>query len=189
MINLNLNTLSHIAKHINENNISWCIGASLLLNFHGLVDNPQDMDIIVDKFQAEQLTSLLSSLGKIGPKGSLYPYATEHFYQYIVEDLSVDIMGGFKILHEKGVYEFILDSQSIVDYKDINDVSIPLSSLEDWFVLYQLMPNREPKVALIEDYLKSKGVKHRKLLERALTQPLPEKVEARIIKLLKEACQ
>lgn len=186
---MNLNTLSHIAKHINENNISWCIGASLLLNFHGLVDNPQDMDIIVDKFQAEQLTSLLSSLGKVGPKGSLYPYATEHFYQYIVEGLSVDIMGGFKILHEKGIYKFILDSQTIVGYKDINNVSIPLSSLEDWFVLYQLMPNREPKVALIEDYLKSKGVTHRKLLERALIQPLPEEVEARIIKLLKEACQ
>lgn len=186
---MNLNTLSHIASNINKNNISWCIGASLLLNFHSLVDNPQDMDIIVDKFQAEELTSLLSSLGKVGSKGSLYPYATEHFYQYIVEDLSVDIMGGFKILHDKGIYEFILDSQSIVDCKDINNVSLPLSSLEDWFVLYQLMPNREPKVTLIEDHLRANGVKHRNLLERALTQPLPEKVEARIIKLLKEACQ
>jgi hypothetical protein len=66
----------------------------------------------------------------------------------------------------------------------VEGVTIPFSSLEDWYVVYQLMPGREPKVKLIEDHIRSSGIADEVLLERALSAELPADVRARIERLL-----
>ena len=62
-------------------------------------------------------------------------------------------MSGFDVNHNNGVFEYIFDNNSISDFKIINGVNIPFTSLEDWYVIYQLIPKREAKVNLIEKYL------------------------------------
>ena len=41
-------TLSYIGERLNEERIMWGVGASILLNHYGLVDKPNDIDILVD---------------------------------------------------------------------------------------------------------------------------------------------
>ena len=66
----------------------------------------------------------------------------------------------------------------------INGVSIPFTFLEDRYVIYQLIPNRELKVKMIEKYLLSNGTKKTFLLERALKGCLPIQVRERIESML-----
>ncbi len=98
------------------------------------------------------------------------PYLTKHFYHYQIENTEIDVMACFKIQHSHGIYELIFDENSVVTYETLNGVNIPLTSLEDWYVLYQLMPNRDEKVDLIEAYLIKNGIKNPDLLTRALEQ-------------------
>jgi hypothetical protein len=184
---LNFSTLACIAKELNMNKISWVVGASVMLHFHGLVDCPHDIDILVDEKDIDKAKSVLDNLGTVIYDGSNVikePYLTKHFYTYEIKDVEADVMSGFILSHCNGQYELFFDSDTITSYAEIDDVSIPLSSPEDWYVLYQLMINREPKVKLIENYLMENGVKNKHLLERALNQSLPDAVKERVTKLL-----
>jgi hypothetical protein len=40
------NTLSYIGKKLNDSNIAWIVGASILLNQFGFIDKPNDIDIL-----------------------------------------------------------------------------------------------------------------------------------------------
>ncbi|NLA54057.1 MAG: hypothetical protein GX858_06895 [Clostridiales bacterium] len=56
--------------------------------------------------------------------------------------------------------------------------------MEDWYVIYQLIPGREAKVKLIEDYLKSNKISHPNLLQTALEGNLPAGIQKNIRRLL-----
>lgn len=66
----------------------------------------------------------------------------------------------------------------------VNGIKIPFTSLEDWYVIYQLIPNREAKVNMIEKHLLSNGIKNTFLLHRAMKGCLPIQVRNRIKSIL-----
>lgn len=179
-----LDTLSYIGSKLNEENIAWAVGASILLNHYGLVDKPNDIDIMVHIKDIEKADKVLTSLGKRKIQEKVSTYDTEYFYEYVVNGIDVDVMAGMIINHEEGAYEYKFDSEAIADKKIINAIEIPLTSLEDWYVLYQVIPNREIKVKLIEEYLLQNKTKNPELLIRALEGNLPNKVRNRIIQFM-----
>ncbi|MBK1812634.1 nucleotidyltransferase [Clostridium sp. YIM B02505] len=172
--------LYYIANELNKEKVRWMIGSSVLLYFHGIVDSPNDIDIVIDEKDIMKVKDIFDKIGIEQRKEKKYPYLTEYFYTYIVRDTSVDIMCNFGLAHQCGDYRLKIDEAAIVEYRKINDYILPLSSLEDWYVLYQLMSGRESKVNMIEEYLISNGVNHYELFDRALTQPLPEAVVCNI---------
>lgn len=178
------NTLSYIGEKFNDSNIIWAVGASILLNQFGLIDKPNDIDVFVDIKDIERADEILKSMGEKKKWEKTATYSTKYFYEYIIEGIDVDVMAGFVVNHSKGVFEYIFDYKSISEFKLINGVNIPFTSLEDWYVIYQLIPNREPKVNLIEKYLLSKGIKKPFLLERALRGSLPLEVREKIENML-----
>ncbi|MEG1254728.1 alpha/beta hydrolase-fold protein [Clostridium sp.] len=173
------NCLSHIGSKLNEANVLWSVGGSILLNHFGLLDKPNDIDILVGIDDIKKVEEILDNMGqkKIWEKTDIY--STQYFYEYIINGVEVDVMSELSINHSNGVFEYDFDYKSISDMKDVSGVSIPLTSLEDWYVLYQLIPNRESKVVLIENYLLSNGVKNQFLLERALRGNLPIEIKNR----------
>lgn len=179
-----LKTLSSIGDRINNKNIPWGVGGSLLLNFYKLIDKPNDIDILVNEKSANKLNEMMTTIGK--PKKAIHsnPFRTTYFSKYGIKDINIDIMGGFAIQHNEGVYILSFQQESIVAHKKINGVDIPLCSLEDWYILYWLIPNKQEKAILIENYLKTNGVKYPRLLEEALKQSLPLEVKERVINLL-----
>lgn len=178
------NTLSYIGEKFNEERIVWGVGASILLNHYGLIDKPNDIDILVDLNDIEKADIVLKSIGEkmVWEKADIY--STKFFYEYVVNGFEVDVMAGLSINYDNGIFKYIFDQSSISEIKIINGVNIPLTSLEDWYVIYQLIPNREIKVSMIENYLLSNGIKKPNLLERALRGHLSNEVRDNIQRLL-----
>lgn len=179
-----LNTLSYIGERLNNEKILWGVGASILLNHHGLVENPKDIDILVDIKDIEKLDLILKSIGTKKSREKTDTYSTEYFYEYVVNGFDVDVMAGLQINHSLGVFEYTFDESSISEFKKINRIDIPLTSLEDWYIIYQLIPGRDYKVKIIQDYLIQKGIKKPHLLERALRGNLPGEVRERVKELM-----
>lgn len=177
-------TLAYIAEKLNEEKVLWGVGASILLNHYGLVDKPNDIDILVALKDIEKADKILSSIGVKKDREKAATYATKYFYEYSIEGFDVDVMSGLTINHEEGAFQLTFDESSIVGTKEINGVKVPLSSLEDWYVIYQLIPNREVKVKLVEEYLINNGVENPSLLERTLLLELPESVRENVLRML-----
>jgi hypothetical protein len=180
-----ISTLSNIGNEINKENITWGIGGSLLLHFYGILNHPNDIDILVYEDDAIKLTHILSSFGNSKEAIHRNPFCTTYFFKYSINHIDLDLMGGFKLEHNEGIYSLLFNQDSIVSHHVINGVNIPLCSLEDWYVLYLLMPNREEKVKILEYYFERNGVTHFELLEKALKQPLPKGVRGKVEGLLK----
>lgn len=169
---------------MNNREITWGIAGSLLLYFHNIVNNPNDIDIIVAEDDAVQINKVISTLGEEKKGVPLKTLSNKFFSKYCVDYVDIDIMGGFAIQHAKGIYKLPFNEESIVEHNRINGIDIPLCSLEDWFVLYLLIPNREDKVTMIEEYFNANGIDHPIILEKAIQQRLPDVVEKRVINLL-----
>ncbi|MBZ9686202.1 nucleotidyltransferase family protein [Clostridium estertheticum] len=177
--------LSYIGEKLNDNGVTWAVGASILLSHYGLIENPNDIDILVDLNDIEKVDKILKSIGEKKVRDKSDTYSTKYFYEYVVHGFDIDVMAGLSINYNSGTFEYIFDHISISEFKKINGVNIPLSSLEDWYVLYQLIPSREIKVKMIENYLLSNVIKRPDLLERALSGDLAEEVRDKIQEMLK----
>jgi len=186
-VNLKMfDTLSYIGKKLNEEKIVWAVGASILLNHHGLIDKPNDIDILVDLNDIEKADVIFKSIGGKAVWEKTDTYSTKYFYEYVVNGFDVDVMAGLSINYDKGIFKYIFDQSSISEIKIINGINIPLTSLEDWYVIYQLIPKREIKVKLIENYLLINGVNRPALFEKALKGDLPKEVRDKIQRILKQ---
>ncbi|HEU4965243.1 MAG TPA: hypothetical protein VFV52_15550 [Bacilli bacterium] len=176
--------LQAIAHALEKEKVVWALGGSLMLQQYGLVGSANDIDLLVAMPDAARSHAALALLGRGGPGGSKAPFCTKHFYQYRIEEHDVDVMGDYSTEHEAGVYVLPFDAASVVRVAEVDGVPVPLSALEDWFVLYQLMPAKKGKADLIESYLLEHGVERPDLLERALAGALPDHVRSRVSKLL-----
>ena len=179
-----LNVLSYIGEKLNEERIIWGVGASVLLNHYGLIDKANDIDIVVDLKDIEKADKVITGIGEKIIWEKTDRYSTEYFYEYTVNGFEVDVMAGLSINYDNGIFEYIFDQSSISEITIINGVNIPLTSLEEWYVIYQLIPNKEIKVGIIKNYLPTNGIKKHNLLERALRGTLPNEVKDNIQKLL-----
>lgn len=180
---MNRETLVYIADELNSTKSTWAIGGSLLLFHHGIINVVNDLDIIVKTSDIEKIVRKLRNIGQEREVYPLPPYHTTYYYEFNVKDISMDVMSDFKIKHEEGLYTLPFTEHS-VEYYIVNGVNIPFCTLEDWYILYQLIPGREEKVKLIESYFLNNGVKNRDLLERAMSGILPKPVVSRVENLL-----
>ena len=87
----------------------------------------------------------------------------------------IPVLAGIKFdLTDEGLYLVASD----------NEIDIPFTSLEDWYIIYQLIPNREFKVNLIEKYLTLNGIENPDLFKRALRGNLPLEIRSKIENVL-----
>ncbi|SCJ89647.1 Uncharacterised protein [uncultured Clostridium sp.] len=177
-------TLSYIGEKFNNSNILWAVGASILLNQYDLIETPNDIDIFVDVKDIDRADEILKSIGSKKLYEKTTTYSTKYFYEYVVNKIDIDVMAGFAVNYNNGVYRYIFDENSIGDYRIINNTKIPFTTLEDWYVIYQLIPKREAKVKMIEEYILNNGSKNRFLLERALYGNLPLSIRNKINNIL-----
>lgn len=175
-------TLIKIANELNQHNVHWALGGSLMLLHHGLVDDAHDIDLMVTIEDFKIASHVLDALGiRMKNRDEISTlYQTEYFVEYKVDGYDVDLMAGLQISHANGIYRYCFDELSVTDSKWHDDVKINYASLEDWYVLYLLMPHRSIKVQKIEHHLVKIQIKHPLLLERALRGNLPEPVKNRV---------
>ncbi len=152
-IKTKLAILSMLAKKLNEEHITWCVGGSLLLYFQGISSHFNDIDIMIAENDIEKVNLLFSTLGNLKQQDENINYQSTFFKTFIIDDLEVDIIAGFTIIAEDKRYYFPLNSRDIQECTVINSESIPLHQLSEWLKYYQLM-DRLDKVQMIADYYK-----------------------------------
>ncbi|EZH64860.1 hypothetical protein DH09_20320 [Bacillaceae bacterium JMAK1] len=179
-----LDELACLGKHLNDNKISWGIGGSLLLLQNGIVQKANDIDILVSEEDGDRCKAIIDKIGKEEEAQKYAPFRTAYFYKYTINNVEVDLMSGLALEHENGIYKFFLTPNSIVAYSQINGTEIPLCALEDWYILYSLMPNKEEKEYLLRHYFQTHGISNKQLMIEANRQPLPLKVKDNVEQLL-----
>lgn len=178
-----MNTLKAILNKLNDANITYAIGGSLLLYAHQLVDAFNDIDILVVKEDFVKVHAILTDMGKEQPIKENDKYQTECFKTYMVKDSKVDVMANLIIKHQSRMYNHCFDASSIVEYKEIHTACAPLMSLEDWYMIYLLI-ERDDKIHLLEDYFDQFGIQHSGCLKRALNANISPRIKNKIRALL-----
>lgn len=90
-------------------------------------------------------------------------------------------MADFSIRHAGGLYVYKLDP-SCFTFIERKNTRLPLTPLEDWYLLYQLMPGREARVSQIEAHLRSHGA-NAAAIGRLVAGSIPDKVRQRLLSL------
>ena len=153
-------TFLKVAKILNENNITWAVGASLLLYFKGITNKFNDIDLMVAEKDIEKTKTIFLSLGKEYPKNPNLQYKSKCFLEFNVDGIDFDIISGFVIVNNNCDHYFPLEKNSIAEYFCLENTSIPLQSVNDWLTYYTLM-NRKEKGEMIKNYL-NKNIKELK---------------------------
>ncbi|WP_430786467.1 nucleotidyltransferase domain-containing protein [Virgibacillus flavescens] len=179
-----LQTLALLGEELNKTNIKWAVGGSLLLLFENINTSPNDIDLLVAEKDVDQLTEILSRLGEEKQVTSKSPFMTSYFSKYEVDSVGIDVMAGFAICHRNGIYKLPFNRDLVIRYKMVEGVYIPLSFIEDWFILYQLIPGKAYKADQIEYFFRTNGLSYPDRFQSALKQPMPPNVKKRIEKLL-----
>ena len=170
-------------KHLNLRQIRYALGGSWMLKEHGIPIKPKDIDLFIHMSDLNKCLDLIEpyQLEKANNPDSLFK--SEYFTTLQFESMSIDIIGGFAYLHDQGLYKAYFDDMSIVSEFIIDDSSIPLMSLEEWYVLYSIM-GRQKQCELIEHHWFINGINHPRLLQRQLTCSLDHHSRSRLISYL-----
>jgi hypothetical protein len=144
-----LTVLSEIAREFNLKQISWAVGASLLLYIKGIADNFNDIDIMVSEDDADKVKLILEAMGQLLPQKENAQFKTKVYLKYLVDGVEVDIFADFTIVSEGKEYRFPLKKGEISELVTINNELVALHSVQVWKHYYELM-GRSDKVALIE---------------------------------------
>lgn len=143
-----LSLLSSLAAEFRKQNITWCVGASLLLYLKGYVDTFNDLDLMVTAEDAEKMEAILHTFGILQPSEP-GTYATKHFREFLIGDIEVDMIGGFAIVKDGKVYDCDLHPSQITGYATVLGQQIPLQSVALWRNYYDMI-GRKSRVAIID---------------------------------------
>jgi len=149
-----IDVLLAIASRLNKEDVRWAVGGSLLLFFYDILENPKDIDIIIQPEDKNTVFKILQSIGKEEETKDVANYRTGVFGKFDVEGIEVDIIGDFYIKVSNGYYLHPFKSKDL-DVVIKNEVKIYLDSLKNWSETYQAMGDPKGRVELIKDYLKS----------------------------------
>ena len=149
-----ISLLKRIAHRLNEAQVEWCLGASMMLYFKEIVSEFHDIDLMISVDDVEVVESILSEMGTLCPSDQVPNpmYQTKCFMEYVIDAIDVDVMAGFAIVREGEVYDCSLCTDQITDQLMLEDEVIPMQSTRLWCTYYRLM-GRNAKADLIEKAL------------------------------------
>ena len=149
-----ISLLKRIAHRLNEAQVEWCLGASMMLYFKEIVSEFHDIDLMISVDDVEVVESILSEMGTLCPSDQVPNpmYQTKCFMEYVIDAIDVDVMAGFAIVREGEVYDCSLCKEQITDQLMLEDEVIPMQSPRLWCTYYRLM-GRNAKADMIEKAL------------------------------------
>ena len=171
---IKLKTLSRVGKALKAENVLFGVGGSAMLYRNGLAEDFNDIDLVVAQEDAFKAEEVLLSLGKSGGERSSGVFETDVFCSYEVDGIGVDMMAGLAIRHDGGIYRYAFREDSVCDTWPVYGTMLPFCALEDWCVLYHLMPGKEKKAERIKAHFEAHGVAHPDMLARMLANDAPE---------------
>jgi len=174
------------ANFLSENKINWALGASYVLYFNGSNIVPNDIDLFVCEKNFDEVKEYLMNYGEeVFKEDKNDIYNTQKFTTVKIGDVEIDLISNLYIYHNDGEYKYIFCEKSIDKKIEIENTIVNIMSLEDWYILYQLIPGREEKVKMIYNMIRSKNNIRMDLFERALKLELPNSIRISVNELIK----
>ena len=147
-----ITVLKRIAARFNAAEITWALGASMLLYFKRIAPEFHDIDLMVADDDAERARQLLCEMGTLLPPSPNDKYRTKCFMEFVIDGVDVDVMAGFSIVSDSIAHDCSLQKEQIVETLTLDGEVIPLQSVEVWRRYYALM-GRNSKVDMIDRHL------------------------------------
>lgn len=184
MLKTNKQVLVRIAEAFCTQEILWALGGVTLLACSGIDIEAERLDLIIDSADIAKVDLLLSAWGEAHPRVPSPRYASRFYCRYTIEGADVHVMSGL-VLRDKGfLYTYRFDRETIASMLPVENVYIPCTALEDWYILYQMMPWRETRVKALREYFLQNGVaRPERFAAMRRHQPLPPAVLASIYEL------
>ena len=144
--------LKEIAQRFHAADITWALGASMLLYFKGITSTFHDIDLMISNEDVDSVRRILSEMGELQPPNPNPKYKTKAFMEFVIHAIDVDVMAGFSILNNGKIYDCSLTKEQIVEWLTLGNVKIPLQAPALWCEYYKLMGRKE-KAEMIENAL------------------------------------
>lgn len=135
--------LEEIARRFNTAEITWALGASMLLYFKGITSTFHDIDLMIADEDAASVQEILSEMGELQTPNPNPKYKTKTFMEFVINAIDVDVMAGFSILNHGKLYDCSLAKEQIVEWMPLGNTKIPLQSPRLWCEYYKLMGRKE----------------------------------------------
>ena len=147
--------LKRIAHQFNKFNVTWALGASMMLYLKGIAREFHDIDLMISNDDVEIARIILSDMGEIKPpnQNPNPMYQTKSFMEFTIDTIDVDVMAGFSIINDAKLFDCSLKKEQIVEKILLGTELIPLQSPLLWCEYYRLMGRKE-KVDMIESAMK-----------------------------------
>lgn len=129
-----ISLLKRIAHRLNEAQVEWCLGASMMLYFKGIVSEFHDIDLMISVDDVEVVKTILVGNGHaVSIRSRADPlYQTKCFMEYDIDAIDVDVMAGFAIVREGEIYDCSLRKDQISDQLMLDGEVIPMQSPRLW---------------------------------------------------------
>lgn len=150
---IKINVLKKIANELNRMNVTWSLGASMLLYFKGIIKEFKDIDLMVVDKDIDLAIKILNHLGELQTSSLNSKYRTKVFLEYVIDEVDVDVMCGFSIMNKDTLIDCSLNKEQIVEFYDLDGVKIPLQSVSLWRHYYELM-GRDDRVDMIKNSIR-----------------------------------
>lgn len=144
--------IKKIAVSFSSAKVIWALGGSMMLKLRGLEIKCHDIDIVVNAASADFADKCLLELGEKMPNRNRGNYTTDVFNEYIIDGCDVDLMVNASI--KNADYVLNVEKNDVLDIIYLDNIAIPLHSIEKWKDFYTLI-DRPDKVLLIDELLKS----------------------------------
>jgi hypothetical protein len=178
-------TIAAVHRALQRRGVVWAVGGSVLLRERGLdVATPNDLDILVPFPEAEASHEALRELGEWERGEPKAPFCTRHFYRYRIGAHDVEVLAGFRVEHAAGMFELPFSDDAIAI--GTGPEMLPFSLLEDWWLLYSLMPSaaKRAKAEKIKRHLVETGSIRTDRLAALMNGGLPADIAEQIRALI-----
>lgn len=174
MDHIHQSVLFKIAIELNQSNITWAVGASMMLKLRDFDMIVHDIDIMVDQNDFELACIKLNNLGNEINVEESKLFKTTCFKRYNCDGIEIDIMSGMGIVHKTGFFDYQFKKEDIDKVLVIDSIKLPLCYIEDWYIFYHLMSNRYETIQKIHDYFNNNHFNNTRFIKlRNLIIPYP----------------
>jgi len=146
-------TLLKIANQLNHTNITWAIGASMMLKLSGFDMNVHDIDLMVTNDDFDLACKCLKDIVEEIRVDESDLFRTKNFKRFKCDDVEIDLMSGMGIVNKFNFFDYQFSKDDIAKIIELDSIALPLCYIEDWYVFYHLMTNRFVTIQKIEAFL------------------------------------
>lgn len=182
-------SLKTLIEILNSNSIVWGVGGSYLLQLYDLYSEPNDLDLWVQPSDMPRIRKIFCDYHEIITHICL---PKELHFKMLYQSTEVDFVACFITKPNQHRFEFQIKPSNIRTIQLGENLTIPCTFLEDWYIIYRLL-GRNDKAELIWSFFSKKKIEiDRMALEQAITSQknnLPKYLRRDIPKLVEAATQ